>query len=633
MRVMARGLKNSETSNRVTPSEEVFSRIGNLAFEQLAALRHRGAFTTVSNTFATCCQLEHRIETPQNAHSLLERWYKGVLDCILTQASTTRRSAGIPSIVSGILSAHHGIPLGRAMEDLTEIARRPAGLHAADGSRLPQVHASNCLNSIFKASSLQHLEKKLDGYIPICFQLAADNMRSEVWAIRNSGLILLRGLVDKLFGTSESKSSVEAGWDGKTNRINYSRYPTLAPVILNLLKTGSQTVWDTSNTAMAEAVFPALDMIRRAGPPPDMREEVQKDVADYLSSPVWHVREMAARTLCSCLLGTGWLPSLKRLVGEPMSRRPYDQNNRLHGALLTAKFLIERVSDTMPGDFFGAKLSGLVDFLMSVRDGLDDLTSMSPYISAAALEVINLTSSRCLQPTATATATATAPEDRIVSTVRPLIWPPSATVAVLGACLGRQRSLLNSQLATHLAIGFFIYTDTDDDYLALKRIKPVLGGENGLLCLLESLGELFQAVSSSDTTLPARLFNFYIDVAELEWAGVRTLALKLATDVLVCPSSPEEKEWLTVDPDVLRRRVFGRAIGLELNPGLGNEILRLGGSIIGIMGKRSGKENLDDEVRGFSSTVADFLGEHQVSFRSTRLLPLLLPWKIQAFLC
>lgn len=35
---------------------EDFDKIGTLSFTQLAELRHRGAFSAVSQTFATCCQ-------------------------------------------------------------------------------------------------------------------------------------------------------------------------------------------------------------------------------------------------------------------------------------------------------------------------------------------------------------------------------------------------------------------------------------------------------------------------------------------------------------------------------------------------------------------------------------------------
>ena len=50
-------------------------RIGQLSFTQLAELRHRGAFSTVSETFAACCT--RCAQSPEAAvRGLLESWYK-----------------------------------------------------------------------------------------------------------------------------------------------------------------------------------------------------------------------------------------------------------------------------------------------------------------------------------------------------------------------------------------------------------------------------------------------------------------------------------------------------------------------------------------------------------------------------
>lgn len=62
------------------PPLDVFKDTGYLAFEQLATLRHRGAFSTVSYTFTTCCQLTQNLRSifPDIAESdnLLRDWYQ-----------------------------------------------------------------------------------------------------------------------------------------------------------------------------------------------------------------------------------------------------------------------------------------------------------------------------------------------------------------------------------------------------------------------------------------------------------------------------------------------------------------------------------------------------------------------------
>lgn len=131
-------------------------------------------------------------------------------------------------MITGILAANASHPnFAQVMDTLMAIAAREAKVSETDGSRLPQVHAYNCLKDIFKNSLLTALGNKSESYLPQCLELAASGLRSEVWAIRNCGLIFLRSLIDSLFGTHESKAVIEAGWDGKANRIHYHRYPNL----------------------------------------------------------------------------------------------------------------------------------------------------------------------------------------------------------------------------------------------------------------------------------------------------------------------------------------------------------------------------------------------------------------------
>lgn len=56
-------------------SFEDFRRIGTLSFVQLAELRHRGAFSTVAQTFAACCKRCGRSKD-SGISGLPETWYK-----------------------------------------------------------------------------------------------------------------------------------------------------------------------------------------------------------------------------------------------------------------------------------------------------------------------------------------------------------------------------------------------------------------------------------------------------------------------------------------------------------------------------------------------------------------------------
>lgn len=76
MRTIIFTIRNGSQEGLIIPSKEVFERIGNLTFTQLASLRHRGAFSTVSATFATCCQQTKHLQFEDGEKSLLEVWYE-----------------------------------------------------------------------------------------------------------------------------------------------------------------------------------------------------------------------------------------------------------------------------------------------------------------------------------------------------------------------------------------------------------------------------------------------------------------------------------------------------------------------------------------------------------------------------
>ncbi|KAH7041120.1 putative death-receptor fusion protein-domain-containing protein [Microdochium trichocladiopsis] len=381
LRVIASRLASESKIKPSADARASFEIIGRLTFQELSNLRHRGAFTTVSQTFATCCQLVQYFPVESNGANLLNEWYLGALECIHTQASTTRRSAGIPALIVGVLSSNAEEPsFHDVVRELQRISRRPARVAETDGSNLSQVHALNCLKDIFKSS---YLSKKAEPYLTECLELAAECLKSEVWAIRNCGLILLRSLIDCLLGTNESKASIEAGWAGKTTRIPYHKFAQLPAVLVNLLQMGQQAEGVLIGSQSAESVFPALDIIRRAGPPEAARDELYELISWYLGSRIWHVREIAARTLCSFLLQPGWSEDVQDLVLKSTSSA-----NKLHGALMTLRFLLERLSEVMPEQISAMTLTSLSTMLSSVVDIVSDGSSCSE-VQAVYIDVVN----------------------------------------------------------------------------------------------------------------------------------------------------------------------------------------------------------------------------------------------------
>lgn len=51
------------------------SMIGDVCMDQLISLRHRGAFSTVAQTFAMCCD-RARLSPKDDIRLLIKKWYK-----------------------------------------------------------------------------------------------------------------------------------------------------------------------------------------------------------------------------------------------------------------------------------------------------------------------------------------------------------------------------------------------------------------------------------------------------------------------------------------------------------------------------------------------------------------------------
>lgn len=159
-------------------------------------------------------------------------------------------------------------------------------------------------------------------------------------------------MIDCLFGTSESKLITEAGWDGRSIRLSYDNYPALPELLLKLLNTEISVSTEVNKPIIGavESVFPALDIIRRAGPPDSNREAIFDQVCKHLGSKVWHVREIAARTVCTLLMQDGWLNEIEKLMISC-----HESTNKAHGTLTAIRFFLERRLDVNPSSLKGKK--------------------------------------------------------------------------------------------------------------------------------------------------------------------------------------------------------------------------------------------------------------------------------------
>ncbi|OCL07142.1 hypothetical protein AOQ84DRAFT_389700 [Glonium stellatum] len=362
-----------------------FEVLGKLCFVQLAELRHRGAFSTVSQTFAACCA--RCIGVDDIAIQELPRfWYQDTLMCIRNKASMiTRRSAGIPSLISGIMSAEPGGQLfEKAMEDLFLEASPDAESSNIQDSRLPQVHALNCLKEIFTTT---RLGQSSEPYIGKGLDLAASKLRSKNWPIRNCGLMLFKALLDRLLGSSDTQKWKEQK-PAKFSRLSYENYPNLIEIMARLLVpkdtrgrpvVETHTSTSTSVVRATEGVFPALQILQQAPPPEADRETVRRLVLDLTRSPHWHVRDMAARTFASGLRQTEHVSMIRGLISS------LDENqNSFHGLLLCIKYSLQIYANSQGS----TSVCWIMEDLLDISNDIFQ-KSTCPLAKATYLDLVN----------------------------------------------------------------------------------------------------------------------------------------------------------------------------------------------------------------------------------------------------
>lgn len=310
----------------------------NLCFTQLAELRHRGAFSTVAQTWVVCCA-QARSQAHQVDTSLLQIWYDRTMLIMLTKSTiNTRRSAGLPSLLCGILIADpSGRLLGQAFADLDAIAREDIdSSHAQEGS-LAQVHAMNCMKDILKNS---RLGEQSEAHLPTALRLAADALRSEAWAFRNCGLMLFRAVIDRLLGTSEAFSGDE---DCASTRLSTEQHPSLLEIVVSLLHRAATNSADVPGSR-AEGAFLALQLLQHLRLD-DKRDVVKPAVFALIDSPSWHIRDKAARAYAS-MIGKDELTT----AFDSLLQLQSTSQNQLHGTLLCAKYLVYRINSSRASD-------------------------------------------------------------------------------------------------------------------------------------------------------------------------------------------------------------------------------------------------------------------------------------------
>lgn len=167
--------------------------------------------------------------------------------------------------------------------------------------------------------------------------------------------MLLKSLLARLFSRTQSHVSVVPNSGGQQIQEQvYEKYPNLPDLVLKLLSPDCWVGRDTSDpelgsqshssTPQVQKVFPALEIIQKAGIPKSHRMTVRAMMWIHLGSAVWYIREKAAKAISCISCVSTCVDEMEKLL-QPT----WLSQNALHGRLLCVQKLMPMVTRITPG--------------------------------------------------------------------------------------------------------------------------------------------------------------------------------------------------------------------------------------------------------------------------------------------
>ncbi|CAH2352525.1 tRNA (cytidine(32)-2'-O)-methyltransferase non-catalytic subunit Trm732p [[Candida] railenensis] len=327
--------------------KEEFLSIVDITIDQLSSVNHRGAFSSVYPTFIACCEC-----CLQSSDSDLQRkpfeWLKS--NILLLESKTqliSRRSGGLPYLITGILTAgknsrnynvieQEETLLSFSMKELIRIASIPYVPNADEKMDISQVHAFNSMKHIFIDSQLSDDSVF---FVKDALRIALVNCNSKTWAIRNCAVMLFTALQNRLFGTKKLGGIIPT----VSAKSFFNKYDGIENILLSNLDNS------LSGDSNVESVFPIITILMRLESNNDTEESSLKRfetlLHGYLSHKSWKIREVAARALAAVVQPIEIENFLIKLLEEFHANVSF---NKRHGILLTILEIIKRINLKLP---------------------------------------------------------------------------------------------------------------------------------------------------------------------------------------------------------------------------------------------------------------------------------------------
>ncbi|KAF3213945.1 hypothetical protein TWF191_009943 [Orbilia oligospora] len=195
-----------KSTDQILEADNFLQNSGDLLIEQLTSIRHRGSLSSIFPALTAIC---HQCLASQStlAQGLPRQWLDKLLGIVSSSGKLiTRRSAGLPMAIGAIIISEiqmkkkQNFFIQHAFSSLENTVQTPRDLPMDQKGEnghleLPQVHALNCMRFLFMDSQLSTV---VDPYVSSSLHMAFNCFKSEMWAVRNCGIMLYTAIVNPL---------------------------------------------------------------------------------------------------------------------------------------------------------------------------------------------------------------------------------------------------------------------------------------------------------------------------------------------------------------------------------------------------------------------------------------------------
>jgi hypothetical protein len=229
------------SSNQVLDFKDL-TDIGNLLFDYILTLRHRGAYSAVQYNFAQVCQFLANQNRFKNSQLILMEWLEAFLeqlDCLTV--SITRRSAGLPAAIVSVITSPSSESLRTTF---LEAAMKKLEVCMANNTFIPNghdhphIHALNVFKALVQDSKLSSLMRK---HLASIFEICIKQFCSSFFPIRNCAGMLFSAIVEKSLGARKTKNVYDS-----VNLVActefFGRYPKIYNILQSELRTAVKDI-------------------------------------------------------------------------------------------------------------------------------------------------------------------------------------------------------------------------------------------------------------------------------------------------------------------------------------------------------------------------------------------------------